>query len=87
MKVIKAYSIDVETAQMLEDYHTDAYGVLGSRSKTVNDAIQWFLGGEEFSRAQLLSNIAGLQSALKQKEPSSVGLEGEKSWWRRLLGL
>lgn len=45
MKVIKSYSLDLDTVQMLEAQHTDAYGEIGSRSKTVNDAIRWYLNG------------------------------------------
>lgn len=87
MKVIKSYSLDVEVAQRLDDLHIDAFGPIGSRSRTVNDALIWYLGDEKVSIAQLHQAIEALQRELRQKDPSSVGLEGQKSWWRKILGL
>lgn len=68
MKVIKAYSIDVKTAQRIEDYHNDAYGEIGSRSATVDAAIRWYLGDERVSIALLHEKIANLEEGIRRRD-------------------
>jgi hypothetical protein len=43
MKVNKAYSLDIETIKMIEDY---THGGVTSRSALVNDAIKWYIKGD-----------------------------------------
>ena len=40
MKVIKSYSLDLQTAQLLEMYPS------GKKSEIVNEALKWYLGNE-----------------------------------------
>ena len=92
MKVIKSYSLDLEVVQMLEEQHNDAYGEIGSRSKTVNDAIRWYLSGnlaEQIdSHEQLMANFRDLaieHDRLKRQMTVIPLVGGTKSWWRTLL--
>ena len=81
MKVVKSYSLDLDVVQMLESHHKDGYGDIGSKSKTVNDAIRWYMGGtqELVDELELMKKIIADRGQLKEREnPSS-------SWWRRLL--
>ena len=85
-KVIKAFSIDIKTAQILESYckESDNWQKNISRSKVVNDAIVWFLSGDVaelvHSNEQLLDNF---QRVLKDRDAPG---EPAKSWWRQILG-
>jgi hypothetical protein len=45
MKVVKAYSIDMETFKLLERYPR------GKKSEVVNEAIKWYLGNEHVGEA------------------------------------
>jgi hypothetical protein len=73
MKVVKSYSLEVETAQLLESYHVDSYGEIGNRSKTVNDAIVWYLNNEalqEVLETQKLVNDALRDEINRLRKPS-----------------
>lgn len=92
MKVIKSYSLDLDTVQILESYHNDAYGQIGSRSKTVNDAIRWYLNGnlaeQISSHEQLMANFRDLaieHDRLKTQMGRTPPPKSTKSWWRVLL--
>ena len=103
MKVVKAYSIDVETAQKREDYHTDAYGEIGSRSHTVNEAIKWYLGNERVSIAKLHEKIKNFEGGIRRRDQELAeardklyttplgedvyNLSGNRPWWKKLLGI
>ena len=84
-KVNKAYSLDLETVRILEEYcsASDNWDKTISRSKVVNDAIVWFLRGDT---AELVHNNERLMEAVKRAnveltEPRPIS----RPWWRRLL--
>jgi hypothetical protein len=87
-KVNKAYSLDVETVQLLENYCSayDNWDKRISRSKVVNDAIRWFIIGDV---AELKADRDDLQSRLSdlinEKHSSKVLERTNLPWWRRLL--
>jgi hypothetical protein len=94
VKVIKSYSLDLDVVQMIEAQHTDAYGEIGSRSKTVNDAIRWYLNGnlaeQIASHEQLMANFRDVcieNDRLKTRMGLTPPPKATKSWWRSLLGL
>lgn len=100
MKVVKAYSIDIETAKLLERYHKDAYGQIGSRSKTVCDAIRWYIGGEEDSIASLRARCDKYWEGIQWREAKIEELEerlrtglvyntdqDQRPWWKIILGI
>ncbi len=87
-KVIKSFSLDMETVHMLEQYCQQEEVSFGgtamvSRSKLVNDAIQWFLRGDT---AELVHSNERLMEAVKRANkhimsPTPIS----RPWWRRLL--
>jgi len=92
-KVIKSFSLDMETVRILEAYcnqeDTDFGGTkMISRSKIVNDAIRWFLAGDV---AELVHNNEKLQerygAAMRLIGDSIPHLPKKKSWWRQILGV
>jgi formyltetrahydrofolate synthetase len=81
-KVNKAYSLDMETINMVEVY---THRGETSRSALVNEAIKWYIRGDF---AELMDN----HKQLKQKYDSLCNeVYGAKlpstPWWKRLLGL
>jgi len=92
LKVIKSYSLDLDVVQMIENQHRDGYGELGSRSKTVNDAIRWYLNGnlaEQIeSHEQLMANFRDVcieNDRLRVRMGLNTPPKSTKSWWRTLL--
>ena len=84
-KVIKAYSLDLETVRILEDYcrQSDNWDKTISRSKVVNDAIRWFLSGDT---AELVHNNEKLMQAVKRANKEIMSPTPiSRPWWRRLL--
>jgi len=87
-KVNKAYSLDLETVRLLEDYcaASDNWEKTISRSKVVNDAIRWFITGDV---AELVHNNEQLQkrfsSAMKKQHEQNP--RAQRKWWRQLLGV
>ena len=80
-KVNKAYSLDIETIQLIEE-HTH-HGQT-SRSRLVNNAIRWYLSGDGETVADLQEEILILQKIIADRRPK----ESERtspSWWCRLL--
>ena len=82
MKVNKAYSLDIETIKMIEDY---THGGVTSRSALVNDAIKWYIRGDF---VELMEDHKKLK---EQYNRVCNELYGDKPsltpWWKRLLGL
>ena len=84
-KVIRAFSLDLETAELLERYcsASDNWKKSISRSKVVNDAIVWFLQGDtaELVRSQeaLMEKVRELAMLRESPDPPRL------PWWRRLL--
>ena len=84
-KVNKAYSLDLRTVELLENYcaASDNWKKTISRSKVVNDAIVWFLQGDtaELVRSQdaLMKKVRELARLRDSPEKTS------RPWWRRLL--
>lgn len=85
VKVIKAFSLDKDTVDLLEDYckASDNWDKTISRSKVANDAIVWFLSGDVaelvHGNNQLQKRFAAAQKKLHAPMP-------KKSWWRQILG-
>ena len=80
-KVNKAYSLDIETIQLIEEYTN---GGQNSRSRLVNNAIRWYLSGDGQTIADLQDEIVILKQIISDRRP----MESEQtnlSWWRRLL--
>ena len=84
-KVIRSFSLDLETVELLERYcgQSDNWDKRISRSKTVNDAIKWFISGDT---AELVHNnellIERVRKAnMELMEPAPR----DPPWWRRLL--
>ena len=88
-KVNKAYSLDLDTVQLLEKYcaASDNWDKTISRSKVVNDAIRWFITGD---LAELVHNNEQLQrryaEAMKKQHRQNPPT-ARKSWWRQILGV
>jgi len=87
-KVNKAYSLDLETVRLLEQYCAayDNWEKTISRSKVVNDAIRWFITGNV---AELVHNNEQLQErfASAMKKQQNQNPRARRSWWRQLLGV
>ena len=80
-KVNKAYSLDIETIQLIEE---TTNGGQNSRSRLVNNAIRWYLSGDGQTIADLQDEIVILKQIISDRRPT----ESERtspSWWRRLL--
>ena len=84
-KVIKAFSLDRRTVDILEDYckQSDNWDKTISRSKVVNDAIVWFLRGDT---AELVHNNEKLMEAVKRANKELISpTPTNRPLWRRLL--
>ncbi len=88
-KVIKSFSLDIQTVHILEQYCQQEDTSFGgtkmiSRSKLVNDAIVWFLRGDV---AELVHNneqlVKKFGEAMRQKDDP----KSKTAWWRLILGL
>ena len=80
-KVNKAYSLDIETIQLIEE---TTNGGQNSRSRLVNNAIRWYLSGDGQTIADLQDEIVILKQIIADRRPTES--EGTSpSWWRRLL--
>ena len=80
-KVNKAFSLDLETIQLIEEYTNQGQN---SRSRLVNNAIRWYLSGDGQTIADLQDEIVLLKQIIADRRPT----ESESpslSWWRRLL--
>ncbi len=88
-KVNKAYSLDLETVRILEEYcaSSDNWKTTISRSKVVNDAIRWFITGDV---AELVANneklIEKFGKVMREKHKNTTQRKYKK-WWKQLLGL
>ena len=80
-KVNKAYSLDLETIQLIEEYTN---GGQNSRSRLVNNAIRWYLSGDGKKEADLQEEILFLQKIIADRK-STESESPSLSWWRRLL--
>ena len=85
-KVVKAFSLDRRTVEILENYcrEADNWHRNISRSKVVNDAIVWFLSDTD--RAELVHNNEMLVEAVQRANLKLINPTKEKSWWRQILG-
>ena len=86
-KVIKAFSLDRSTEDILEHYcrQSDNWDKQISRSKVVNDAIVWFLSDTD--RAELVHNNERLVAAVQRANQQLANPTKKKSWWRQILGI
>ena len=80
-KVNKAYSLDIETIQLIEEYTN---GGQNSRSRLVNNAIRWYLSGDGQTIAELQDEIVILKQIISDRRPTESE-QTNPSWWRRLL--
>jgi hypothetical protein len=85
-KVNKTYTIEMETAQILEKYcaASDTWDKKISRSSVVNSAIKWYLQGDT---AELVASQEKLIAKVRELAMAKDDLLRGRSWWRRLLGL
>lgn len=66
---------------------------MGGKSRKVSDAIEWYFSprGDHASYEELLQNIAGLQTVIKQQAIDIEALKNRKNdaptppWWRRFF--
>tara|TARA_Y100000361_G_C11150678_1_gene340823 strand:- start:658 stop:948 length:291 start_codon:yes stop_codon:yes gene_type:complete len=82
-KVNKAYSLDLETIQLIEEYTN---GGQNSRSRLVNNAIRWYISGDGQTIAELHDEIMFYKELLAERTKVPVAKRGRGVWWRRLLG-
>ena len=79
MKVVKAYSLDIRTVQLLERYPH------GRKSEVVNEAIRWYVGDEvALSYVNLMKSRDALQKAVYKLE-TEASRGGVKHHLRELL--
>ena len=83
-KVNKAYSLDIETIQLIEEYTNEGQN---SRSRLVNNAIRWYLSGDGQTIADLQDEIVILKQIIADRKKVPVAKRGGGVWWKRLLGL
>lgn len=83
-KVNKAYSLDLETIQLIEEYTN---GGQNSRSRLVNNAVKWYLSGDGKREADLQEEILFLQKVIADRAKVPVAKRGTIVWWKRLLAL
>lgn len=96
-KVNKAYSLDIRTIEILERYCQahDNWDRSWSRSKVVNDAICWYLEGDNAdmvtrSHKELLQNFKRVcleNTQLKEQMTVHPPIRDNRRWWMRILGL
>lgn len=81
MKVNKAYSLDVETIQLIEEYTHEG---TNSRSALVNDAIKWYIRGDVIELVEANKQLQErFGEAMRKLNPTKP--RHQLSWWRRLL--
>jgi len=86
MKIVKAYSFDVQHIQTLEDRYPH-----GKRSEVVNEAVKWYISGDKLSYDRILAARDALQARVLELSKENESLKARKpspqrtSWWRRLL--
>ena len=78
-KVNKAYSLDYETIQLIEEY---THNGQNSRSALVNNAIKWYLRGDVI---ELVEELEFNKKILKDMKIARESRNPNLSWWRRLL--
>lgn len=85
-RVNKTYTLELETAQILEKYcaASDTWDKKVSRSSVVNSAIKWYLQGDT---ADLVASQEALIAKVRELAMAKDDLYRARSWWRRLLGL
>lgn len=96
-KVNKAFSIDPETFLMLDRYcaASETWDKRRSRSAVVNEAIRWYLQGDNAdmvteSHRDLMARYRDKcieLEELKSRFESPVAKRGQRVWWKRLLGI
>ena len=81
MKVIKSYSLDLQTVQMIEN---NTNGGVNSRSKLVDDAVKWYISGNV---KELVDNNEALMEAVKRaNQVIDAPKPDPKPWWKQILG-
>ena len=96
-KVNKAFSIDPETFLMLDRYCavSETWDKRKSRSAVVNEAIRWYLQGDNAdmiteSHRNLLDRYTQVCKELddyRKRDTAPLTKTSSVVWWRRLLGL
>lgn len=99
-KVNKAFSIDPETFLMLDRYcaASETWDKRRSRSAVVNEAIRWYLQGDNAdmitdSHRELMARFRDkcieVEELEKKIRPQVTKFSNrdDRSWWRRLLGV
>ena len=85
-KVIKSYSLEIDTVQLIERHCIDTWDKKASRSRLVNESIKWYLTGDvaELKRERDDLHERWLE-LVNEKHHSKVSETQNQSWWRRLL--
>ena len=83
-KVNKAYSLDIETIKLIEDY---THGGINSRSALVNSAVKWYLTGDVAELKAERDDLRIQFAKMVNEKHFPVAKRGRGSWWQRLLGL
>ena len=96
-KVNKAFSIDPQTFIMLDRYcaASETWDKRRSRSAVVNEAIKWYLSGDNAdlitdSHRDLMARYRDKcieLDELRSQAKIPVAKRGRGVWWRTLLGL
>lgn len=96
-KVNKAFSIDPQTFIMLDRYcaASETWDKRRSRSAVVNEAIKWYLSGDNAdlitdSHRELMRRFREKCIELEQykkRSPRALGEIDNRPWWKTLLGL
>ena len=93
-KVNKAFSIDPETFLMLDRYcaASETWDKRRSRSSVVNEAIRWYLQGDNAdlitdSHRDLMKRYRDKCIELEELEMRITRAPPRNNWWRRLLGI
>lgn len=83
-KVIKSFSLDMETVRILEDYcsASDNWDGTISRSRIVDNAIKWYLSGDT---AELVESQQALMAKVRELAKSRDFPKVKIPWWRRIL--
>ncbi len=79
MRVVKAYSLDIRTVQLLERYPH------GRKSEVVNEAIRWYVGTDNISFEQLRRTNKKLQKLVYELSDEEASRGGVKHHLRELL--
>ena len=93
-KVNKAFSIDPDTFLMLDRYcaASETWDKRRSRSAVVNEAIRWYLQGNNADmitedHKELLQKYREKCLEIEKLQGNKLLASNSRSWWRKILGI